>query len=197
MMGTLDGVSMSQTDTILRRLDGTMTAIASLRDHVDRIDALGSALIERINHGGTLYTAGNGGSAAQALHLAEELIGRYRGNRPALRAMCLNADPTAMTCIANDFGYERVFARQCEALLESKDVLLVLSTSGKSPNLVEALRVARQCATLTVGLLGSGGGACGPLCDHEITVDETDAAFVQEAHQVVVHLLCEMIEESQ
>jgi len=187
---------MGQTDTILRRLDGSMTAIGSLRDQVDRIDAVGAALIERLNHGGTIYTAGNGGSAAQALHLSEELIGRYRENRPALRAVCLNADPTAMSCIANDFGFERVFARQCEALLGSNDVLLVLSTSGKSPNLVEALKVAKACATLTVGLLGSGGGAFGPLCDHEITIDETDSAFVQEAHQVVVHLLCEMIEEA-
>ncbi len=190
------GVSMSQTDTILRRLDGSMAAIGSLRDQVERIDAVGAAVIDRLNRGGTLYTAGNGGSAAQALHLAEELIGRYRGNRPALRAVCLNADPTAMSCIANDFGYERVFARQCEALLSVDDVLLVLSTSGKSPNLVEALKVAREGGTLTVGLLGSTGGLCGPLCDHEITIETTDSAFVQEAHQVVVHLLCEMIEES-
>ncbi len=187
---------MSHADTITRRLDGSMAAIGSLRDQVDRIDAVGTALIDRLNRGGTLYTAGNGGSAAQALHLAEELIGRYRGNRPALRAMCLNADPTTMSCIANDFGYERVFARQCEALLGPDDILLVLSTSGKSPNLVEALKTAKQSATLTVGLLGSDGGACGPLCDHEITIDATDSAFVQEAHQVVVHLLCEMIEES-
>ena len=187
---------MSHADTIIRRLDGSMAAIGSLRDQVDRIDAAGTALIDRLNRGGTLYTAGNGGSAAQALHLAEELIGRYRGNRPALRAMCLNADPTTMSCIANDFGYERVFARQCEALLGPDDVLLVLSTTGKSPNLVEALKTAKQSATLTVGLLGSDGGACGPLCDHEITIDAADSAFVQEAHQVVVHLLCEMIEES-
>ena len=187
---------MSHADTILRRLDGSMAAIRSLRDQVERIDAVGTALIDRLNRGGTLYTAGNGGSAAQAMHLAEELIGRYRGNRPALRAICLNADPTAMTCIANDFGYERVFARQCEALLGPDDVLLVLSTSGQSPNLVEALKTARQCSTLTVGLLGSAGSTCGPLCDHEITIDATDSAFVQEAHQVVIHLICEMIEEA-
>ncbi len=191
------GVSISHADTILRRLDGSMAAIGSLRNQVQRIDALGTALIDRLNRGGTLYTAGNGGSAAQALHLAEELIGRYRGNRPALRAVCLNADPTAITCIANDFGFENVFARQCEALLGPGDALLVLSTSGTSPNLVEALKTARQRATLTVGLLGSDGGACGPLCDHEITIDATDSAFVQEAHQVVIHLICEMIEEAE
>ena len=187
---------MNHADTILRRLDGSMAAIRSLRDQVDRIDAVGTALIDRLHRGGTIYTAGNGGSAAQALHLAEELIGRYRGDRAALRAVCLNADPTALTCIANDFGFENIFARQCEALLGPDDVLLVLSTSGRSPNLVEALKTAKQSATLTVGLLGSDGGACGPLCDHEITIDAPDSAFVQEAHQVVIHLLCEMIEEN-
>ena len=191
------GVSMSHADTILRRLDGSMSAIRSLRDQVQRIDAVGTALIDRLNRGGTLYTAGNGGSAAQAMHLAEELIGRYRGNRRALRAVCLNADPTAMTCIANDFGFENVFARQCEALLGPGDALLVLSTSGNSVNLVEALRAAQSQAALTIGLLGAGGGRCGPLCDHAITIDATDSAFVQEAHQVVIHLICEMIEEAE
>ncbi len=188
---------MSHADTILRRLDGSMSAIRSLHDQVQRIDAVGTAIIDRLNRGGTLYTAGNGGSAAQAMHLAEELIGRYRGNRPALRAVCLNADPTAMTCIANDFGFENVFARQCEALLGPGDALLVLSTSGKSVNLVEALRTAQSQAALTIGLLGAGGGQCGPLCDHAITIDATDSAFVQEAHQVVIHLICEMIEEAE
>ena len=108
------------------RLDGSLAAVGSLREQVDRIRALGDAVIGRLRAGGTLYTAGNGGSAAQALHLAEELIGRYRGDRPALPALCLNADPTALTCIGNDYGFERVFARQCEALLGAGDVLAVI-----------------------------------------------------------------------
>ncbi len=187
---------MTHQDTIHRRLDGSLAAIGALRGEVDRIDAIGKVLIDRLAQGGTLFTAGNGGSAAQALHLAEELIGRYRGHRPALRAVCLSADPTAMSCIANDFGYKYVFARQCEALLGPNDALLVLSTTGNSANLVEALRVARARNTLTVGLLGAGGGPCGSLCDHSVILEETDSAFVQDAHQVTVHLICEMIEES-
>ena len=181
---------------IIDRVDGSLAAIGTLRDDVPVLAALIELIIGRLEAGGTLYTAGNGGSAAQALHLAEELIGRYRSDRPPQRAVCLNADPTALTCIANDYGYEEVFARQCTALLTDRDVLLVLSTSGKSPNLVEALKTAKQCDTLSIGLLGSDGGACGPLCDHQITIDATDSAFVQEAHQVVIHLLCEMIEEN-
>ena len=186
---------MTHQDMIHGRLDGSLTAIGTLRAEIDRIDEIGKALIDRLAKGGTLFTAGNGGSAAQALHLAEELIGRYRGRRRALRAVCLNADPTAMTCIANDFGYEHVFARQCEALLGPTDALLVLSTSGNSANLVEALGVARTRNALTVGLLGAGGGPCGPLCDHSVILEETDSAFVQDAHQVVMHLICEMMEE--
>ncbi len=172
------------------------TLDAFLAGGLDGVERFADAALKTLQDGGKLLACGNGGSMCDAMHFAEEWTGRFRGDRDALPAIAFS-DPSQLTCIANDFGYERVFARQCEALLESKDVLLVLSTSGTSPNLVEALKVARQCATLTVGLLGSGGGDCGPLCDHEITIDETDSAFVQEAHQVVVHLLCEMIEESQ
>jgi len=167
---------MTHQDLIHGRLDGSLAAIGTLRAEIDRIDEIGRALIDRLAKGGTLFTAGNGGSAAQALHLAEEFIGRYRGRRRALRAVCLNADPTAMSCIANDFGYDHVFARQCEALLGPTDALLVLSTSGN-------------------GLLGAGGGRCSSLCDHSVILQETDSAFVQDAHQVVLHLICEMMEE--
>ncbi len=176
------------------RLDGSLAAVGSLREQVDRISALSEAVIGRLRAGGTLYTAGNGGSAAQALHLAEELIGRYRGDRPALPALCLNADPTALTCIGNDYGFERVFARQCEALLGAGDVLAVLSTSGKSANLIEALQVARRVGAMTVGFLGSPETPCASLCDHAIHVPGNDSAHIQEAHQVAVHLLCELIE---
>ncbi|MHC4217397.1 MAG: D-sedoheptulose-7-phosphate isomerase [Planctomycetota bacterium] len=185
---------MSQRTAIHDRIDGSLAAIGALRDQADRIRDLTLAVHGRLRSGGTLYTAGNGGSAAQALHLAEELIGRYRGDRPPLRAMCLNADPTAITCIANDYGYAQVFSRQCEALLAEGDALLVLSTSGNSENVVAALEVARQRHTLTAGLLGGGGGRCAALCDHAVTLAERDSAHVQEAHQVAVHLICELIE---
>ena len=186
---------MGHRDTILSRLDGSVAVIGGLRDHADEIQDLSSALIDRLRKGGTLYTAGNGGSAAHALHLAEELIGRYRSDRRPLPAVCLNADPTALTCIANDFGYDQVFARQCEALLGADDVLLVLTTSGQSPNVVEALQVARRRGALTIGVLGGDGGPCKTLCDRAVIVAGADSAHAQEAHQVIVHLLCELIED--
>jgi D-sedoheptulose 7-phosphate isomerase len=185
---------MSEHDAINARIDGSLAAIAALRDEVDRIRDLARAVLDRLRAGGTLYTAGNGGSAAQALHLAEELIGRYRDDRPPLRAVCLNADPSAITCIANDYGFRQVFGRQCEALLDERDALLVLSTSGNSDNVVEALQVARRRGALTIGLLGNAGGRCGALCDHALTLPDDDSAHVQEAHQVALHLICELIE---
>ena len=187
---------MDTRSLITERIDGSLAAIGSLHDLADDVGALGNALVERLRARGTLYTAGNGGSAAQALHLAEELVGRYRDHRPPVPAVCLNADPSALTCIANDFGFEQVFARQCEALLREGDVLLVLSTSGESPNLVAALQAARRLGTATMGLLGSSGGRCRPLCDHAVVVAAGDSAHVQEAHQVALHLICEIVEKT-
>ena len=186
--------AMSDESLITARIEGSLAAIRALRDQVDRICDIADVVAERLQGGGTVYTAGNGGSAAQAMHLAEELIGRYRGDRPAQRAICLNADPSAITCIANDYGYDQVFARQCTALLTERDVLLVLSTSGQSANLVEALRIARQRAAATIGLLGDAGGRCAGLCDYALIVPSEDSAHIQEAHQVALHLLCEIID---
>ena len=177
------------------RLAGTTRAIASLETQVAAIAFMADAIGERLRSGGTLYTCGNGGSAAEAMHFSEELIGRYRGDeRGALAAICLNADPTALTCIANDFGFENVFSRQCEALLTEKDALVVLSPSGASENIVAALHAARERGAMTVGLLGATGGACLELCDHAIVIPGEDSAHTQEAHLVVVHLVCEALE---
>jgi D-sedoheptulose 7-phosphate isomerase len=187
---------MNSPEAISERLEGTIAAIHSLRDQLDEILALGRVITEKLAAGGTIYTCGNGGSAAEAMHLAEELIGRYRGqDRPAQRAICLNADATAMTCIANDFGFERVFSRQVEAMLGERDVLVVLSTSGNSDNIVRALDAARRKGATTVGLLGRGGGKALPHCDHAIIVAGEDSAHIQEGHLVVVHLICEAVEQ--
>ena len=182
-------------DHLLQRIDGSIQAIESVRALLPELIRVGTSIFERMDAGGILYTAGNGGSAAHALHLAEELIGKYRSERPPLPAVCLNADPTALTCIANDFGYDAVFARPCRALLRRGDILLVCSTSGRSDNLIEALQVARDNEILTIGLLGNEGGPCRDLCDHPMVIPGDDSAFIQDAHQVLIHLLCEMAEQ--
>ncbi|MDY7108681.1 MAG: SIS domain-containing protein [Planctomycetota bacterium] len=186
---------MNLQDLFQQRLEGSRAAVASLERRMEAIAAAATAIVDRLQRGGTVYTCGNGGSAAEAMHLAEELIGRYCGrDRPPRRAVCLNADATALTCIANDFGYEEIFARQCRALVTEADVLVVMSTSGDSDNIVRALKAARENGGLTIGLLGKGGGRCRPLCDHPLIVDGEDSAHIQEAHLVIVHLFCEAVE---
>lgn len=188
------------------RITASISAIESLRTHLDQLTALIAEVLAALDSGNTIYTCGNGGSSAQAMHLSEELIGRYRTNRPAQRAICLNADPTALTCIANDFGFENVFSRQCEALIREGDVLIAFSTSGKSPNILNAFKTARQRGGVNIGLLGTiitsmagdtGGGLGGPardLCNHAIVVAGPDTAIIQDAHQVLLHLICEAVE---
>jgi len=203
-----DPVTQNWEQTLASRLDDSLAAVSSLRDQLPAIAAMCEALARVLSGGasasggaaggggGTIYTAGNGGSSAQSLHLAEELIGRYRSDRGPIRAVCLNADPSALTCIANDFGFEEVFARQARALVTSHDALVVFSTSGNSANIVRALKVAREKNSLTVGLLGNDGGTCAALCDHAIIVPAKDSAHIQDAHQTLLHMICERLESA-
>ncbi len=177
-----------------QRIEMAARAVEALRGLQPAVARACGMLVQALEAGGAVLTCGNGGSAAEALHLAEELSGRYRTNRPALRGLSLCADPTALTCIANDFGFDHVFARQLEALGRAGDLLVVFSTSGRSANLVRALHVARDRGIATLGLLGGEGGPCLPLCDHAIVVHGVDGAGVQEAHQMVMHMLCEACE---
>lgn len=176
------------------RLTGTRAALDALEGQLDAVAAIASRVQAVLAGGGSVYTAGNGGSAAQALHLAEELIGRYRSDRAALRAVCLNADPTALTCIANDFGYDRVFARQGDALFTDADLFVGFTTSGNSANLVAAFETARARGAATCGLLGGDGGACRALCDLSVVIPGSDSAHAQEGHLVVLHMICESLE---
>jgi len=171
-------------------------AVESLETVQDSVAEVSGAIGGALAAGGTLFTCGNGGSAAQALHLAEELVGRFRSNREPLRAVCLNADPTALTCIANDFGYDEVFARQLRAIARAGDVLVVLSTSGRSPNILRVLEEARGLGVHCLGLLGGEGGPALPLCHAAVTVHGCDSAAVQEAHLMAIHIICESLEPS-
>ncbi len=180
---------------VRRRTAGAAAALASIEGQAGAVARLMDAVLACLREGGTVFTCGNGGSAAEALHLAEELVGFYRDRtRPPRAAVCLAADPTALTCIANDAGFDAVFARPLEALGRPGDVLVALSTSGRSPNVVRALETARARGLVTAGLLGGDGGPARALCDHPIVVDAPDGGAVQEGHLVLVHLLCEAVE---
>jgi len=152
------------------------------------------AVVASLRAGGKVLLCGNGGSAADAQHLAAELAGRLRMERDGLPALALTVNSSVLTAVSNDYGYASVFARQVEALGREADVLVGISTSGSSENVVEALRTARAAGMVTIGLLGSGGGSMEEYCDHVIRAPSDDTQRIQEVHIAVGHAICEQIE---
>lgn len=153
-----------------------------------------AVITEALKANKTIFWCGNGGSAAESLHLAAELIGRFSGNRPPLSSVALNADIAALTCIANDFGYSQIFSRQLDGLGKKGDVLIVLSTSGKSENISNALIKAKELEIKSIAFLGKGGGEARDLADISFVIDSDETARIQEIHLFLGHLLCEIVE---
>lgn len=151
------------------------------------IETTAQLLVDCLKNGGTLFSCGNGGSAADALHFAQELVGRYKVNRGALPAICLNADVAALTCIGNDYGYDQVFSRQLSAFARPGDVLVGFSTSGNSPNVLATFAVAKTLKVTTVFLGGRDGGQARGMCDHELIIPSQNTARIQEVHTLVMH----------
>lgn len=156
----------------------------------------GERIAEVLASGGKVLLCGNGGSAADAQHIAAELVIRYRSQveRPALPAIALTTDPSVMTAGGNDIGFENVFARSVEALARSGDVLIAISTSGRSENVRRAATVARQRGVVVIGLLGGDGGTIASLCDDAVVVPSTVTAHIQECHITIAHIWCSIIE---
>jgi D-sedoheptulose 7-phosphate isomerase len=170
--------------------------IADLEAQLGAIDAVAGCVVNALRSGHKVLTAGNGGSAAEALHMAEELVGRFRADRPSLPGISLAADSTALTCIGNDYGYERVFSRQVEGLGIEGDVLVLFSTSGTAGNLATALDVAHGKGMTSVCILGRDGGPMAGRGHHEVIVHGDATERIQEAHQVVLHLVLDAVERT-
>jgi D-sedoheptulose 7-phosphate isomerase len=175
-------------------LDALAGALPRYRSSAGRLARWGRDLAEHLGHGGRLLVAGNGGSAAEAQHLAAELVGRLRTERRPLSAIALTPDSSAVTAIANDYGFEEVFARQVRAHGRPGDVLLVLSTSGRSPNLVAAVHAARETGLRTWALVGAGCSPIADACDEALCCPSGDSQVVQELHLISVHVLCEYVD---
>ena len=152
-------------------------------------------MINCLRAGGTIFWCGNGGSASDSQHLAGELVGRFLNDRRPLRSISLNADSAVMTCIVNDYGYEHIFSRQVQALGTNKDILVGISTSGNSLNVLNAFKVAKNIEMKTIGLLGKGGGQASKLVSNKIVINSDITARIQEMHILVGHILCDLIEE--
>ena len=154
-----------------------------------------TAIVTAVRSGGKVLVFGNGGSAADAQHVAAELVGRLERDRVAIPGIALSTDSSIVTAVANDYGFERVFARQIEALGKRGDVALAISTSGASPNVLSAVEAARTAGLVVVALSGRDGGLLGRAADIHVNVPEQDTARVQEVHRTLLHILCELVEQ--
>jgi D-sedoheptulose 7-phosphate isomerase len=179
---------------IREQLNDHVALAERVGDLLPELTKVADRLIECYAAGGRLFTFGNGGSAADAQHLAGEMIGRYRRDRRPLPAVALTVDPSVLTCIANDYGYDEVFARQVEGFVAPRDVVVAFSTSGRSANVVRGLAEARRRGATTVYFGGSGGGPAVDHADHALVVDSSVTARVQEMHLLLLHLLSEQVD---
>lgn len=166
-----------------------------LKHNTEMLVRVTEVLIQAFHKGRTVYFFGNGGSAADAQHLAAEFVNRFRVDRRALPALALTVDTSVLTSIANDFGYDRVFARQLEAFGHTEDVAVGLSTSGASPNVIEGIRLARKQGLVTVGFSGGDGGALLRESDHCLVVPSKSTARTQEMHIIAGHAICDLVEQ--
>jgi len=165
------------------------------REGLAAISAAADALRRALGDGRTVLVCGNGGSAADAQHFAAELVGRFTRERRAWPALALTTDSSALTAIGNDYGFDRVFARQVEAHGRPGDVLIGISTSGGSPNVLAAVETARARGLVTIGLTGRDGGALGPAVDVHLNVPSPSTARTQEVHITLLHVLCDLVEQ--
>ena len=173
----------------------TKVSLETIKSAEKQIEIAANLCIESLKKGNKILLFGNGGSAADAQHIAAELVGRYKTERQGLSAIALTTDTSAITSIANDYGYLHVFARQVEALANKGDVLIGISTGGSSANVIGALKLANVLGCKTIGLSGKGGGKFNSLCDVNVIVPSEDTARIQEMHIVVGHTICHLIDQ--
>ncbi len=176
-----------------------LAATSAAHDHMRRQDpapviAAAAAMAKAVQGGGKVLVFGNGGSAADAQHMAAELVGRLERERPAIAAVALSTDTSILTAVANDYGFERVFARQVDALGRPGDVALAISTSGDSKNVLAGVAASRERGLTVIGLTGRDGGELGRRADVHVNVPVADTARAQEVHRTLLHILCELVE---
>ncbi len=176
-------------------LEQSSKIIADLHDLSDEIDKTANLIITAINKNRKIIIIGNGGSAADAQHIAAEFLGRYKLKRKSIPAIALTSNSSTTTAIANDYDFSDIFSRQCESLVSKGDVVIGISTSGNSENVVKGLRTSKKNGGLTIGLLGNKGGKIKNIVDISLIVKATSIPRIQEVHRVIYHIICEIVEE--
>jgi D-sedoheptulose 7-phosphate isomerase len=190
---------MAKEDAMRREIAGRLEESAQVKkaiaeSNIDEIEHIVNFVLTAYKAGGKVVLFGNGGSAADAQHIACELVGRFMLKRQAFPAIALTTDTSTLTAVANDCGYETVFSRQVEALVNEKDVVIGISTSGDSPNVLEAIKLAKTKGAKTIGLTGGNGGKLAAVADLVLTVPSDSTPRIQEAHITIGHIVCELVE---
>ena len=184
------------TNAVTRAIDAHLELVQSIRSLSPQVEDLGAVLSNALHRGRKILLIGNGGSAADAQHIAAEIVGRFEIERDGLPALALTTDSSTMTSIANDYGFESIFSRQVEALGHKGDALIAISTSGQSVNIIKAVETAKKKGLTTVGLLGKTGGQLADLVEYPLIIPSDNTARIQEVHILIGHILCQLIEES-
>lgn len=184
---------MIMTDSVLEEIERHEVVIHALKSEAGSIAQSATLILEAVERGNKVIWIGNGGSAAESQHLSAELVGRFRINRRPIASIALTTDTSVLTAIGNDFGYEDVFARQVEALAQKGDVVIAISTSGKSPNIVRAMGTANRLGCYCIALMGSNG-VLASLCRVAIRVPSDETSRIQEAHTLIGHIICAQVE---
>jgi len=178
-----------------RQIENHVRVAQILLTDIEVLEKMADRLISCFSNGHKVLLLGNGGSAADAQHIAAELSGRFKRDRKALPALALTTDTSVLTAVGNDLGFERIFSRQIEALANPGDTVWALSVSGSSPNVLSAMQVAQQHKAICLGFTSRRGGALRELCDFSLAVDHDDSDRVQEIHALAYHLICDRIEK--
>lgn len=188
-------MSEALVHSLLRDSAAVKQAIINDAACVQAINRSAERMVQVVREGGTIFSCGNGGSACDAMHFTEELVSRYKRERPGIRAMHF-LDPSALSCWANDYKFDGVFERQAQTFCTARDLLVALSTSGNSKNVIAAVRAARAKGCACIGLTGKNGGALAGECDETIIVPSNETERIQEAHITIIHIWCELIERT-
>ena len=181
---------------VLEELESHLSIVNSVINSMEnKLNEASNIILQTLKNGNKILICGNGGSAADAQHIASELTGRYKTNRKALPCIALTTDTSALTSIGNDFGYEKVFSRQVEALANKGDLFIGISTSGNSQNIITALQTAKALGCDTLGLSGNNGGGMNEFCDLNLIVPSFDTPRIQEMHILFGHIFCQLIDD--
>lgn len=186
---------MTIEETIIKQIDEHFNSTLILKKDINKIKLISKIINNAIKNNKKIITCGNGGSAADSIHFSSEIVGRYQLEREGFPAISLSSESSAITAIGNDYGFENIFSRQVKALGNKGDVLVLISTSGNSRNLLKAAKVAKEKNITLVGLLGRDGGELLGLVDQNITININKTARIQEMHSLIIHIICELFDE--